>query len=124
ATPRSNDAVSPSTAYRLVTAAEGLEAVAAALGDAEAVGLDVETTGLDPRTDRIRLLSLAVPTIDGGTFCYLVDCFAVDPSPLFGVLAEKPILGHNLAFDLGFLARLDFEPGRVCDTMLLSRLLD
>jgi DNA polymerase-1 len=82
------------------------------------VGLDVETTGLDPRVDRVRLLSLAT---DRGTF--LVDCFAVDPRPLWDTLAEKTLIGHNLAFDLSSLTALGFAPGPVGDTMLLSRLL-
>jgi DNA polymerase-1 len=34
------------------------------------------------------------------------------------------LVGHNLLFDLQFLARLGFEPGRVTDLMLLSQLLD
>jgi DNA polymerase-1 len=108
----------------LVTDASGLEAVSFALGDADLVGLDLETTGLDPRADRVRLLSLAVYTIDdGGAFTYLVDCFAVDPRPLFGALAEKTLVAHNAAFDLGFLAALGFEPGVVHDTMIMSQLL-
>jgi DNA polymerase-1 len=82
------------------------------------VGLDVETTGLDPRVDCVRLLSLATAR---GTF--LVDAFAVDPGPLWDVLAEKTLIGHNLAFDLSFLDALGFSPGPVGDTMLLSRLL-
>jgi DNA polymerase-1 len=82
------------------------------------VGLDCETTGLDPRADRLRLLTLAT---DRGV--YVVDCFAADPRPLFTALAEKPVIGHNLTFDLGFLAPLGFEPGECHDTMLLSQLL-
>jgi DNA polymerase I-like protein with 3'-5' exonuclease and polymerase domains len=112
-----------SSAYLLVTDAAGLDVVAAALGDVDLVGLDTETTGLDPRRDRVRLLSLAVDTIDGGTFTYLIDCQKVAPRPLFDLLAEKELVGHNLAFDLGFLAALGFEPGAVHDTMLLSQLL-
>jgi DNA polymerase-1 len=89
------------------------------------VGLDVETTGLDPRANRVRLLSLAVPGGDDGSpTTFLIDCFAVEPSPLWGALADKPLIMHNAAFDLGFLTRLGFEPGAVTDTMLLSQLLD
>jgi DNA polymerase-1 len=33
------------------------------------------------------------------------------------------VVGHNLYFDLGFLARRGFTPGRVRDTMLLSQVL-
>jgi DNA polymerase-1 len=102
----------------------GRQVVAAALDDAALVGLDVETTGLHPRTDRVRLLSLSTDTIDGERFTYLLDCFAVDPSPLWEALAGKELVIHNAAFDLAFLARMGFAPsGPVHDTMLLSRLL-
>jgi DNA polymerase-1 len=114
----------PSPSYLLVRDPAALQAVAAALDNAAWVGLDTETTGLDPRADRVRLLQLAVDTIDGGTFTYLVDCFAVDPSRLWNVLAGKELAIHNAAFDLAFLARLGFTPsGPVHDTMLLARLL-
>jgi DNA polymerase-1 len=109
--------------YQLVRGPSDLSAVVAALDNTGRVGVDVETTGLDPRTDRVRLLSLATDTIDGGTMTYLVDTFAVDPSPLWGVLAEKELVLHNAAFDLAFLARLGFTPGTVHDTMLLSQVL-
>src|SRR5262249_48240295 len=111
-------------AYLLVRDRAGLGMVSAALDNTAMVGLDVETTGLDPRADRVRLLPVATATIDGGTFTYLIDCFAVDPSPLWGALAGKDLVLHNAAFDLGFLARLGFAPaGRVRDTMLLAHLL-
>jgi ribonuclease D len=94
--------------------------ILAALDEGVRVGLDIETTGLDPRQDRVRLLSLAT---DRGV--YVVDCFAVDPRPLFEPLAALPLMGHNLLFDLQFLAGLGFEPrAAVHDTMLLSQLLD
>jgi DNA polymerase-1 len=89
-----------------------------ALDESDVIGLDLETTGLTPRQDRIRLLSLAT---ERGT--YLVDCFTVDPRPLFDLLSERTLILHNAAFDLGFLAALGFAPGPVRDTMLLSRLL-
>ena len=80
--------------------------VAAAVEEDAIVGLDVETTGLDSRTDRIRLLSLNCDTntTEGGRFTYLIDCFAVDPRSLWEVLADRPIVAHNAAFDLSFLA--------------------
>jgi DNA polymerase-1 len=110
--------------YLLVSDASVLPTVEAALDNTVLIGLDVETTGLDPRSHRIRLLSLACDTIDGVSFSYLIDCFAVDPAPLFAALAGKELVVHNASFDLGFLARLGFIPaGRIRDTMLLSRLL-
>jgi DNA polymerase-1 len=102
----------------LITDPAALPALAEAVRAAGVVGLDCETTGLDPRTDRLRLLTLAV----GGT-AHVVDCFAVDPAPLWPVLAAVLIVGHNLAFDLQFLARLGFVPGAVADTMLMSQVL-
>src|SRR5262249_21660000 len=97
--------VSCAPSYLLVRDRAGLEAVRIALDNTALVGLDLETTGLAARTDRARLLSLAVDTIDGGTFAYLVDCFAVDPAPLWDALGEKELVLHHAAFDLGFLSR-------------------
>src|SRR5262249_51005993 len=112
----SSDA-SPSP-YQLVTEQGCLTSVRWALDETTVVGLDIETTGLNPRTDRVRLLSLAT---ERGT--YLIDAFRVDVRGVFAHLAERPLVTHNGAFDLGFLARLGFAPGVVHDTMILSQLL-
>src|SRR3954468_24327726 len=109
--------------YVLVADPADLPMVATAVEQTALVGLDTETTALDPRAGRVRLLSLACDTIDGGTCAYLVDCFAADPAPLWEALAGRPVVGHNLAFDLQFLARLGFEPGAVRDTLLMSQVL-
>jgi DNA polymerase-1 len=92
----------------------------AAIKGASLVGLDCETTGLDARRDRLRLLQVAVE----GRPPFVVDCFAIDPAPLFDVLARVELVGHNLAFDLSFLTILGFRPRRpIHDTMLLAQLL-
>jgi DNA polymerase-1 len=110
--------------YLVITRPDQLDMAATAVEESSVVGLDCETTGLNPRTDRVRLLSLAVDTIDGGTFCFLVDCNACDPSPLWEALAERELVLHHAAFDLAFLARRGFTPtGKVHDTMLLAQLL-
>lgn len=109
--------------YLLVDAPAGLGMVAVALDNTALVGLDLETTGLNPRTDRVRLLCLSTDTIDGGTLSYLIDCAAVDPSPLWAVLTEKELTIHNAAFDAAFLSRLGFVPGVVHDTLLMARAL-
>jgi DNA polymerase I-like protein with 3'-5' exonuclease and polymerase domains len=114
----------PVPPYLLIKDRAGLIMAAAALDNTVLVGVDLETTGLDPHTDRVRLLSLALDTIDGGAFAYLVDCFEVDPSPMWEALADKELVFHNAAFDLAFLARMCFVPaGKVRDTMLLAQLL-
>jgi hypothetical protein len=68
---------SPQAAWRLVRTAADLATVLQAVDDSRRIGLDTETTGLDPRKDRLRLLTLATDRGVG-----LVDCFAVDPRPL------------------------------------------
>jgi DNA polymerase I-like protein with 3'-5' exonuclease and polymerase domains len=105
--------------YEVVTTQAGMNDAWEAVRASERVGLDLETTGLNPHTDRVRLLSLST---ERGVF--LIDCFAVDPTPLFEPLAETEIVGHNLVFDLSFLARLGFTPGKTYDTMLASQVLD
>jgi DNA polymerase I-like protein with 3'-5' exonuclease and polymerase domains len=110
--------------YQLVTDTASLATVLTALAEPTLIGLDLETTGLDSRTDRVRLLSLAVPTVDGSTYAYLIDCFALDPAPLWERLAAKDLIIHNAHFDLAFLAKLGFAPaGKVYDTMLVAQLL-
>jgi DNA polymerase III epsilon subunit-like protein len=109
--------------YLLVTRPSDLALVATAIEQSTLVGLDIETSGLNPRTDRIRLLSLCCDTPDGGALTFLVDCLTIDPSPLWDALAAVPVVGHNLLFDLSFLARLGFQPGACRDTMLMSRVL-
>jgi DNA polymerase-1 len=109
--------------YELVTSSADFEMVATALDNTPLVAVDIETTGLDPRADRIRLLSVGTDTIDGGHVSFLIDCFAVDPAPLWSLLAEKELVFHNGLFDLGFLALRGFWPGQVHDTMLMAKLL-
>jgi hypothetical protein len=102
----------------LVTTQDQLPAVIADLKDVNIVALDLGTTGLDPRMDSIRLLSLATK---GAT--HIVDCRSVDPTGLFPILAEVTVVAHNTLFDLVFLSSLGFVPGKVADTMILSQLL-
>lgn len=95
----------------------------AAVEDAGTAAIDTETTGLDPRTARVRLLQVATP---GATF--VIDVFrladpAADLAELFEALGKVTVVGHNLQFDLRFLAGLGFIPGAVYDTMLAANVL-
>lgn len=94
--------------------------VAALLRWTTVVALDLETTGLNPRRDRIRLLS-----VSDGRQHLVMDCFEHPIQPLLPMLRERALVIHNAAFDLGFLwhAGLTDLPDTVC-TMLLSQLLD
>jgi DNA polymerase I-like protein with 3'-5' exonuclease and polymerase domains len=109
--------------YALIDRAEDLGLVADAVRGSTLVGLDTETTGLCPRRDRVRLLTLDCDAAKGGRRTYVVDCFAVDPSPLWGPLAGVPLVVHNAIFDLAMLAPLGFAAGAVHDTLILARLL-
>jgi DNA polymerase I-like protein with 3'-5' exonuclease and polymerase domains len=114
--------------YLLVNRPENLSMVLAAIDNTRRIALDTETTGLSWCSDRARLLSLGCTTADGGTFAYLLDVAALPArslAPVWEALREKELVGHNLAFDLGFLSRLGFEPGGAAlhDVMILSRLL-
>jgi len=110
--------------HQLTTTAAVHEALQALLA-APRIGVDTETTGLDPLSDRLRLLQLATPQA-----VYVLDAFHLDPralAPLFDDAMTGPTLvGHNLKFDLRFLQRagLAIPAGaRLFDTMLASQLL-
>jgi DNA polymerase-1 len=115
---KTEEGADSSDSQELITNPDGLADVAAFLEGAREVALDLETTGLDPRKDSVRLLSLATKT---GT--YIVDCRRVDPTELLPILTEATVVAHNALFDLGFLSPLGFEVGKVVDTMILSQLL-
>lgn len=104
----------------LITNAKDLPMVTQAIDDSRMVAMDLETTGLGPRADKTRLITLAT---DRGT--YLVDCFRVDPSVLWPFLGtDRELIFHNAYFDLAFLAELGFIPTcPVHDTMILAALL-
>jgi len=114
------------------------------------VVIDVETTGIDPRTSD--LVEVAAVRVHGGAivdrFSTLVDAgrpivgnqmhriitadIAGKPSPrdaveqLLAFAGDATIVGHSVGFDLGFIeeARGDgfrFAPGTYLDTLTISR---
>ncbi len=107
---------------RLITDSDELSAVAETLKEAETIGLDTETTALNPRDGRMRLLQLATP---GETF--IIDVFEVeDLSPLKEVLEDGPVkIMQNAKFDYAFLwAEHGIALSPIFDTMLAAQLLD
>ncbi len=108
--------------YTLVATTEGLNELIAHLRGMDTVAVDLETLGLNPATLRVRIVSV---TTQKGS--WLVDCFAVDPSPLLPALTGKTLLFHNALFDLTVLAIMGLDLGRVrevIDTMVMSRLVE
>lgn len=85
--------------YKYVTSYADLGALADEVGASPVIGLDTETTGLDPYLDKLRLVS-----INTGKNIYLVDVFRTGGlGPLKQALLKPLVLGHNLKFDWKFL---------------------
>src|SRR5712691_7763744 len=118
------------TQYQLVTTAEELRRAVDELFHKHAVGLDTETTELDPYLGRLRLIQLASP--DG---VYIVDLnrFAdadlkscTEMEPLRQLLtAPRPIkIAHNAKFDAKFIKHnLGVDLVGLFDTLLASQLV-
>jgi DNA polymerase-1 len=84
----------------LTQLAEAESALAALAKTSERVGLDIETTGLDPLQDRIRLIQLAVP----GRPTLILDLFALgDLKALAPWLSRLRCVSHNAVFEASFL---------------------
>src|SRR5215208_5477428 len=107
-------------AYEYVSTEEDLARVCEEIHTAAGmVALDTETSGLDVREDRVRLIQ--VKTADGTPT--LVDATLVDPTPLLEALADKYVIFHNAAYDLAVL-RSNYgyvHRGHVADTMLAAQ---
>ena len=90
---------------------------------AEVLALDIETTGLDPLTDRIRLVQITAQDLP----VVLVDLFKCGHrlSTLTPLLVnESAKIIHNAKFDLKFLFKQEVEiRGQIFDTMLTEQLL-
>jgi ribonuclease D len=107
--------------YQLVSTMEDLNELIRELREVDTVAVDLETVGLNPATLKVRIISV---TTEEGT--WLVDCFAVDPSPLLPALTGKTLIFHNALFDLTVLVLMGLDLGRVgevIDTLVMSRLV-
>jgi DNA polymerase I-like protein with 3'-5' exonuclease and polymerase domains len=113
-----------SPSYQLITEAHELPRVAEALIAEPVIGLDTETTGLDPHTAKLRLIQLATP----GT-SFIIDLFRLPAGALTPVLdclaAPGPIkVLHNAKFDAKFLLRhCGIRLKAIFDTYLASLLI-
>lgn len=113
-----------SSTYQLITTSEELAQVAARLSGAPFVGFDTETTGLDPHTEKLRLLQLA-----SSEASFVIDLFRFKPVQLQPVLAllaaPQPVkLAHNAKFDAKFLLKnFGVRLGACFDTYLASQLI-
>ena len=115
--------------YELIKSADELRKAIETLSTQPVVGLDTETTELDPFTSRLRLIQLAIPD---RVFIVDFDHFANGDAtksealaPLRRLLeAPRPIkIAHNAKFDAKFIKHnLGVDLGGLFDTLLASQL--
>src|SRR5438034_2671629 len=118
------------TAYKVIKTENDLRAAIESLETEPAIGLDTETTDLDPYTSRLRLIQLAAP--DGVRIIDL-DAFAngdLSRTQSLAALrhllqAPRPIkIAHNAKFDAKFIKHnLGADLGGLFDTLLASQLI-
>src|SRR5216683_8296851 len=122
-----------STRYRVIRNAEELRQAVDTLSSHQVIGLDTETTELDPYFGRLRLVQLATPSgvhiIDLDAFGDLGNGNLRDTNalaPLRDLLsAPRPIkIAHNAKFDAKFIKHtLGVDLGGIFDTLLASQLI-
>jgi P4 family phage/plasmid primase-like protien len=84
------------------------------------LGMDFECTGLDWRTDQLRLMQFS-----NGEHAWLIDAFTCPLSALKPLLASETLfVGHNLKFELHWLSKAGLPiPTHLRDTWILEHLL-
>ena len=120
ATPSETLPVCETPEYTLVTEPAQLERVLPALHADPVLSCDTETTGLDFRTDSLRLVQIATPD-----HAYLFDVRRIPTEALFPLFSTpRRWLFHNAKFDLKFLVSAGCPwLDTVFDTMLASQVL-
>src|SRR2546428_1091370 len=118
------------TNYQVIKTEDELRKTVESLSRQQAIGLDTETTDLDPYTSRLRLIQLAAP--DGVRIIDL-DAFAngdLSRTQSLAALrrllqARRPIkIAHNAKFDAKFIKHnLGADLGGLFDTLLASQLI-
>lgn len=121
------------TNYQLIKTEGELRKAVESLSTHQAIGLDTETTELDPYIGRLRLIQLATPS-----GVYIIDLDAFDDrtngnlrettalNPLRELLAaHRPVkIAHNAKFDAKFIKyTLGADLGGLFDTLLASQLI-
>ncbi|MCL2522688.1 MAG: bifunctional 3'-5' exonuclease/DNA polymerase [Erysipelotrichales bacterium] len=109
--------------YRLIDNKENLLPFVDLLMSEKIIGLDIETTGLDPHQNKIRLIQLALPNKP----VLVIDCFTFleDGYELLkSILEQKNIkIIQNAKFELQFFMAIDIHIPKVFDTMIVAQLL-
>jgi DNA polymerase-1 len=116
--------------YQLITTAADLRTAVEELSKHQVIGLDTETTSLDPYAGRLRLVQLSTPD---GVRIFDIDRFADGDlklgealAPLRNLLAaSRPVkIAHNSKFDAKWIKHtFDVEIGGLFDTLLASQII-
>ncbi|MBI3651195.1 MAG: hypothetical protein HY231_09135 [Acidobacteria bacterium] len=112
------------TIFTLITKPETLDKLIAAIANQTVIGVDTETTGLDPMRSRVRLLQIATRERN-----FVVDLFKVkafDHPALREIFTAPHIIKifHNAKFDMKMLLyHFKLEVRGIFDTMLASQLI-
>ena len=113
----------PPTEFHLLTGEDDIAGVLDDYLKAEVLALDIETTGLDPLTDQIRLVQIAAPDLP----VLIIDLFKCRAglSTLTPLLVNQSVkVIHQAKFELKFLLKNGVEiQGQIFDTMLAEQLL-
>lgn len=119
----------PSPGILKITDAAGVQRVADAVAAATGpLALDTETTGLDAKTEKIRLIQIS---LEVGAPAFVIDVFATGLDaliPLWETLEDddgQPVVFHNANFDVAFLWSHGciLPPKRIRCSMLQERCL-
>jgi DNA polymerase-1 len=112
------------TPFTVIKTTDGLKQAVGAISNQPIIGVDTETTGLDPYRSRVRLLQIATPD-----HAYVFDLFQVaafdDPAlrELFSSAQTMKIF-HNAKFDAKMiLHHFKLEVVGLFDTLLASQLI-
>ena len=109
----------PRAPFTLAENTDDLKHAMARLAGRPLLALDLETSGLDPHSERVVLVSVGDDSEQ-----LLVDCRQASLEPLVPLL-QGPVVKvtHNGAFDVAMLRSLGIRTENVLDTMLIEQVI-
>lgn len=109
--------------WEIIDNEDALGPLAKKLQGHNVIGLDIETTGLDPHVDKVRLVQIATSK----DYAYIINMNKVKSLDKLKVIfnAKKPVkIIHNAIFELKFLKyNYGLNFGSIYDTMVANRLI-
>lgn len=112
------------SAFTLITSDDGVKQALEAISGHSILGVDTETTGLDPLRSRVRLLQIATP--DRAFVFDLFQVAAFDNPALRELFSSEQItkIFHNAKFDVKMvLHHFKLEARGLFDTLIASQLI-